>query len=136
MSNDRTAFPIGVLLSFVLVYAAASLLHHVHNAEFLADYPNMPTWLSRAWVYAAWCGVTAIGAAGVVLLRLHYRLAGLLALSAYAALGLDGLGHYAAAPMSSHTWMMNFGILLEVTTALLLLSVTAVCLLRVRAARD
>ena len=39
----------------------------------------------------------------------------------YAAFGLDGLAHYTLAPMSAHTGMMNFSILLEVAMALLLL---------------
>jgi hypothetical protein len=41
-----------------LAYAAASLVHFVHNAEFLADYPSMPAWLSRATVYGAWLGLS------------------------------------------------------------------------------
>jgi hypothetical protein len=51
MSNERPAIRIDLLLIFLLAYGAASLFHHVHNAEFLNEYPNMPTWLSRAQVY-------------------------------------------------------------------------------------
>jgi len=36
------------LLPALAAYAAASLFHHVHNAEFLDQYPNMPAWLSPA----------------------------------------------------------------------------------------
>jgi hypothetical protein len=39
--------PDGGVLAFLLACAAASLLHHVHNAEFLQDYPNLPASLSR-----------------------------------------------------------------------------------------
>jgi hypothetical protein len=39
--------PDGGVLAFLLACAAASLLHHVHNAEFLQDYPNRPASLSR-----------------------------------------------------------------------------------------
>ena len=32
----------------LLAYAAASLFHHIHNAEYLTEYPGMPDWLSPA----------------------------------------------------------------------------------------
>src|SRR5450631_4128699 len=67
---------------------AGSLVHFVHNAEFLAEYPNMPAWLSRTDVYIAWLGITAIGVAGYVLAGHGYRLAGLLLVAVYATLGL------------------------------------------------
>jgi hypothetical protein len=35
-----------------LGYALASLAHHVHNAEWLDAYPNLPAGLTRAVVYA------------------------------------------------------------------------------------
>jgi hypothetical protein len=112
-------------LIFLLMYAAASFLHHVHNAEFLCEYPNMPAWLSPLQVYAAWAGVTSIGVTGYVLLRRGYRFAGLAVLGVYGAFGLDGLGHYTLAPLSVHTTAMNFTILLEVATGLLLLAAVA-----------
>ena len=55
------------LLALVLVHALASLVHFVHNATFLADYPNMPAWITPGGVYAVWLGEAAIGAAGVIL---------------------------------------------------------------------
>ena len=109
------------LLLLVLAYAAASLLHHVHNAAFLGDYPNMPAWLTPAGVYAAWAGVTAVGVGGWLLVRRGYRVAGLGALALYAALGLYGLAHYGVAPPSAHTLAMNLTIWLEVVTAALVL---------------
>ena len=36
------------LAVLLFVYLAASLLHFAHNAEFLGDYPNLPTWLTRS----------------------------------------------------------------------------------------
>jgi hypothetical protein len=113
------------LLVLLLAYSAASLFHHVHNAEFLPQYPNMPAWLSPAQVYAAWLGVTLVGVAGYLLVRRGYQLAGLSAIAAYAALGFDGLGHYSVAPLSAHTMTMNLTIWLEVATALLLLVAVA-----------
>jgi hypothetical protein len=109
------------LLVLLLVYGAASLLHFAHNAEFIADYPNMPTWLSRAGVYGAWIGLTVVGGLGYLLVSRGQHLTGLFVVAVYAALGLDSLGHYALAPMSAHTATMNLTILLEVTTAALLL---------------
>jgi hypothetical protein len=109
------------LAVFMLVYAAASLVHFVHNAEFLAEYPNMPSWLSRMDVYVAWLALTGTGVLGYALVAFGYRLLGLLVVVAYAVLGLDSLGHYVVAPMSAHTMVMNLTIALEVTTAAALL---------------
>ena len=113
------------LLLLTLVYGAATLVHFVHNAEYLADYPNMPPSWSRAGVYFAWAAMTLVGIAGWLLLSRGYPLAGLPLLAVYAVLGLDSLGHYALAPLSAHTPAMNSTILAEVTAAaLLLLEVT------------
>ena len=105
------------LLVLLVAYGAASLLHFIHNAEFLADYPNMPAWLSRAQVYLVWLGMTVVGLSGWVLVKRGHVVAGLLAVVAYAALGLDSLGHYVFAPLSAHSLAMNATILLEVTAA-------------------
>ncbi len=118
----------------LLVYGASSLLHFAHNAEFLADYPNLPASLSRMNVYGAWLGITAIGALGWLLVRLGYRLAGLTVIAVYATFGFDGLGHYTLAPVAAHTSMMNATIWLEVFAAGLLLVATAhLALKRIRA---
>ena len=109
------------LAALLLLYGAATLMHFIHNAEFLRDYPNLPATWTRAGVYAAWLGLTAVGLGGWLLLGRGYRLAGFLFLVAYAALGIDSLGHYVAAPMSAHTLAMNATILLEVTAASLVL---------------
>jgi hypothetical protein len=122
MNSERPAHRIGALeVSFVLC-VLASLVHHVHNAEFLDAYPNLPAWLSPAIVYAAWLGETAVGVAGYIVLRRGWRLAGLGMVAAYAVFGLFGLAHYARAPLSAHTPAMNATILLEAATALLLLA--------------
>ena len=105
----------------LLLYLAASLLHFVHNAEYLADYPNLPAWLDRADVYLAWLGLAAIGVAGWALYRFGWRLAGLLLIGVYAGFGFDGLLHYTRAPFAAHTQAMNFTIWFEVAAAALLL---------------
>jgi len=105
----------------LLLYLAASLLHFVHNAEYLADYPNLPAWLDRADVYLAWLGLAAIGAAGWALYLIGWRLAGLLLIGVYAGFGFDGLLHYTRAPFAAHTQAMNFTIWFEVAAAALLL---------------
>jgi hypothetical protein len=114
-----------LLLIVLLAYAAASLLHLAHNAEFLDEYPNMPVWLSPAGVYAAWLGVTAVGLAGYFLIRRGHETAGLAVLIVYGALGLDSIAHYALAPLSAHAPMMNITIGLEVAAAVLLLATVA-----------
>ena len=50
---------------------------------------------------------------------------GLFVIAVYAALGFDGLGHYALAPVSAHTTTMNVTIWLEVASAALLLFAAA-----------
>jgi hypothetical protein len=114
--------PVGkALLVLLLTYGVASLVHFVHNAEFIADYPNMPASWTRADVYFAWLGLTGVGILGGLLVARGYQLTGLLFVAMYAALGLDSLGHYVLAPMSAHTAAMNATILLDVTAAALLL---------------
>jgi len=109
------------LLVLLVLYGAASFVHFVHNAEFLADYPNMPASWSRTDVYGAWFAMTAIGLIGLLLVVRGLRIAGLLFVVAYAGFGLDSLGHYVLAPMAAHTAAMNATIIAEVTTAAMLL---------------
>ena len=118
----------------LLTYGVASLVHFVHNAEFLADYPNMPVSWTRADVYFAWLGLTGVGVLGGLLVARGFQLTGLLVVAMYAAFGLDSLGHYVLAPMSAHTAAMNATILLDVTAAFLLL-IEAVKLIAWRALR-
>ena len=103
------------------LYAGASLLHFTHNAEYLADYPNLPASWSRADVYFAWCCVTAVGFLGYVLYRGQYRRVGLTLLAIYGGLGFDSLLHYTRAPITHHSAAMNFTIWAEVATAALFL---------------
>ena len=119
-SRARRALPI-----LLVLYALASLGHFVHNAEFLADYPNLPVWLTRAQVYVAWLGIQAVGVLGYLLSRTRYQFLGFGVLGVYAAIGLDGLLHYSRAPMSAHTATMNFTIWFEVAAAVLVLCALA-----------
>src|SRR5882757_5502734 len=114
-----------VLLPLMLVYGAASLLHFMHNAVYLRDYPNLPAWLTSAGVVGAWLVVAAVGALGYLLYWRTSRVAGLITITAYAAFGFGGLDHYAVAPVSAHTLAMNLTILLEAVTAAVLLAFVA-----------
>lgn len=120
-----------LLLLLAATYCLASLLHFVHNAEYLSAYPNLPSWLSRSQIYAVWFAITSIGVIGLWLERGNYPLLGLILVAVYALLGFDGLGHYAVAPMSAHTFTMNFTIWAEVVAAALLLiqSLRSICIL-------
>jgi hypothetical protein len=109
-----------LLNSALAACVLATLVHHVHNAQFLADYPNMPGWLSPGWVYAAWLGVTAVGISGYLLVRHGAHRAGALVLLAYAAYAVDGLLHYTRAAPSEHSAVMNATIALEAVTGALL----------------
>lgn len=101
------------LLAALIACTIATLVHHVHNAEFLDAYPNMPGWLSPELVYLAWLGATAVGIGGYLLLRAGARISGACALLLYAAYAVDGLLHYLGAPVSDHTPTMNTTIVLE-----------------------
>ncbi|MGH8641410.1 MAG: hypothetical protein ACRET6_06850 [Burkholderiales bacterium] len=113
------------LVIVLLVYACATLLHFSHNAAFLHEYPDMPQWLTPARVCAAWAGLTAVGLTGYLLVRWKYRLAGLVVIAAYGALGFDSLAHYSLAPISAHTVTMNLTIWLDAATAVLVLVAVA-----------
>lgn len=117
--NNRLLF---LLLS---IYAVASLVHFVHNAEFLGDYPGLPDSWTSGGVYLAWVAMTAVGALGALLVYRAREAIGLMLLAVHAALGMDSLGHYVVAPVSAHSSMMNATILLEVgAAALVLLEIT------------
>ncbi len=109
---------LGVLL---LAYMAASLLHFVHNAEFLRDYPNLPDWLTRSDIYFTWTGLALIGLGGFALYLRGWQSLGLFLIGFYAAFGFDGLLHYSRAAFDAHTVAMNFTIWFEVVAAAILL---------------
>ena len=109
------------LAVLLLLYAAASLLHFTHNAEYLAHYPNLPPSWTRAEVYLAWVAVTVPGILGFALYRRGRRRFGLALLALYALLGFAGLLHYTRAPWSHHSAAMNLSIALEAACAACLL---------------
>ena len=129
----RTSFsrPLPALFFFLTAaYFLASLGHFFHNAEFICEYPNLPAWLTPAKVYAAWAAVTSVGVCGFLLVRWRWHALGLALIAVYAALGFDGLGHYALAPMEFHTPVANISILSEVAAAALLLPAALALLAR------
>jgi hypothetical protein len=108
------------ILALAALYCVASLTHFVHNAEYIAFYPNMPAWITRENVYVAWLAITGVGIAGLVLALIGFQLAAAVFVGVYGSLGLDGLGHYALALCSQHTFAMNFSIWFEVITGVAL----------------
>lgn len=111
-----------MLPALLIAYAAAGLAHHAHNAAFLGEYPNLPAWLTAAHIYAAWLGMTAVGALGYVVFARGRDAIGLALMAAYALYGLGALAHYAAAPLSAHGATMHATIWLEAAAAALLLA--------------
>lgn len=75
------------------VYFIASLAHFIHNAEYIAFYPNMPAWINRKTVYVAWLIITSIGVAGLIAIRMRWQAVGAMLIAIYGAFGLDGLLH-------------------------------------------
>jgi len=120
--HRRDDFP-RLLLALTAAYFLTSLGHFSHNAEFICEYPNLPAWLTRTQVYAVWAAITSVGVAGLILMRRKFMATGLLLVAVYAALGFDGLGHYAVAPIELHPLIANVTILSEVVAAALLLPV-------------
>lgn len=125
----RSAFPLPVW-ALLALYFIASLAHFGHNAEYLADYPNLPPSITRAGVYAVWFGQTAIGVLGIVLAMLRRRVAAALLIGVYGAFGLDGLLHYTVALASEHTWVANLTIGAEASLGVLLLLTSAIVCVR------
>jgi len=111
------------LLIILIVYCSASLLHFLHNGVYIDEYPNLPDWISAGGVYITWFGITGIGIVGYLLIYYGKRFIGLVICAVYGAIGLDGLGHYSLAPISAHTFTMNFTIWLEAITAMIVLVV-------------
>lgn len=114
----------------LFLYTFASLIHFVHNAEFIAFYPGLPASMTRESVYLAWLGVGAMG-----LLALVAQRAGCLKLSAgllvvYGLLGVDGLLHYTLALCTEHSVATNASIWAEVVLGLVLACAAAVRLHR------
>jgi hypothetical protein len=120
----------------MLIYTAASLLHFVHNATYLHDYPNMPTWLTPSGVYGAWCAVVAVGILGYWIYRRVHRMAGLVLIAIYALLGFGGLDHYVVAPLSAHSFAMHLTIAIEGCAAAILLIATLRCAITGSTATD
>jgi len=108
------------------VYFVASSAHFVHNAAYIAYYPNLPSWITSDRVYVAWSVVTAVGIAGLVALPLRLHAAAAVFIAVYGALGLDGLAHYTLALCSEHTFMTNVTIWSEAISGLCLLVASAV----------
>lgn len=102
------------LWSLIAIYTFASLLHFVHNAEYIAFYPNMPAWITSATVYKAWLGIAAVGLVGVGFWCVGWPVLGAVLVAAYGALGIDGLAHYTLALCTEHSLAANATIWFEV----------------------
>ena len=109
----------------VVVFFAANLTHFVHNAEYIAYYPGMPSWLTREKVYLAWVAGASIGLSGLLVYRTKLKVLGLALVAAYGALGIEGLAHYTLALCSDHTLATNLTIWFEVLAGLSLMLASA-----------
>jgi hypothetical protein len=118
-----------ILPILMIIYGDASLLHFVHNALYIQEYPNLPKWITPFGVYASWCGIAAVGALGYWLYRKVSHAFGILAIAIYALLGFGALEHYVIAPIGAHSIAMNASIIAEVAAASALLVFLAYSLL-------
>ena len=117
MHGDRA------LVTFMIVYGTTSLAHFVHNAVYLDTYPHLPAWITPVVVFASWLVIAGTGVFGYCWYRRGSRAVGLMVIGLYALLGFGGLDHYAVAPVSAHSMVMNVTILGEVIAASVLLVV-------------
>jgi hypothetical protein len=111
-----------LLPALLLLYAAASLIHFLHNGLYLSAYPNLPPRWTPTQVYAAWLCLTLVGLGGYLLYRQGWRARGLGVLMLYALAGFGGLLHYTRAPLAHHSSAMNGTIWAETGAAALLLA--------------
>lgn len=109
----------------LLIFFVANLTHFVHNAEYIAYYPGIPSWLTREKVYLAWVAGASLGLLGLLVYRKKLKVLGLALVAAYGALGIDGLAHYTLALCSEHTLATNVTIWFEVLAGLSLLLASA-----------
>ena len=114
-----------IIQLLVVVFFAANLTHFVHNAEYIAYYPGMPSWLTREKVYLAWVAGASIGLSGLLVYRTKLKVLGLALVAAYGALGIEGLAHYTLALCSDHTLATNLTIWFEVLAGLSLMLASA-----------
>ena len=105
--------------ALLAVYFVATVAHFVHNAEYIAFYPNMPASITRETVYLAWLAIASVGVAGVIAARFGLPALGAFLLGCYGALGLDALQHYTLALCSEHTLAANITIWFEATAGVL-----------------
>jgi hypothetical protein len=124
-SMHSSTLPKHIQLLF-LVFFAANLTHFVHNAEYIAYYPGIPSWLTREKVYLAWVAGASVGLIGLRVYSTRWKVLGLVLLAAYGALGIDGLAHFTLALCSDHTLVTNLTIWFEVLAGLSLLLASAV----------
>ena len=117
---SAVSLPNHILVLFV-VFFIANLTHFVHNAEYIAIYPGIPSWLTRETVYVAWLAGAAVGLLGMLLARTRLRILGMTLIAIYGAVGIDGLAHYTLALCSEHTLATNLTIGFEVVAGLSLL---------------
>jgi hypothetical protein len=130
----QSALPKHIQL-LLLVFFVANLAHFAHNAEYIAYYPGLPSWLTREQVYLAWVAGASVGLLGLLVYRTKLKVLGLVLVAAYGALGIDGLAHYALALCSEHTLATNLTIWFEVLAGLSLLLASAAVIGRTLSSR-
>ena len=126
----RMTVPRSKIFWLAIAYTVANLAHFSHNAEYIAFYPGLPSWMSRESVYLAWMGVAFVGLLSLGFWQRGYPRIGAVFLMAYGLLGVDGLLHYTLALCSEHTWGANLTIWSEVVTGVALACAAAVKLSR------
>lgn len=97
LAKARSAAGLSHIWILLATYFVSSRAHFIHNAAYIAYYPNLPSWISPDRIYVAWLADTAIGIAGLVAARLRLQAVAVMLIAIYGSLGPDGFAYYALA---------------------------------------
>jgi hypothetical protein len=105
---------------WIAIFLVCSLIHFVHNAVFLTDYPGLPQTWKPSGVMAVWLVMGALLVSGGIALKRGRPVIGTILLAIAVIMGFDSLAHYVVAKLTAHTFVMNLTIFLDVGAAILL----------------
>lgn len=110
----------GLLLA-ITIYCAVCLYLFMSNMVFIDEHPNTSDWISTIGVTIAWIGLTCIGLVSWLLILRDKRFIGVIAIILFSVFNFGSAGHYSLEPVSSHTYISNIAIWLQVVTAWIVL---------------
>lgn len=118
LSNGWQASAQRILQAAVAFAFLASIVHYADNYMANNRYPRSSSLPdpSPNTVLVAWTVFTAVGIAGVLLLRARHVPMACLCLTFYSGSGLIGLGHYFAGSASTLAWWRHLHIIVDIAS--------------------